>query len=188
MRIDSPGGCKAIRSSACVAHRAAFAHSSVVRAFSAMELSDSRAAVLVDCAVFCRGHSARGRDAADAWAAEKRGLGIVHHLYRLRADDCNLPLWRKVDQEQAGIDGSGCGQGDSLFVVSPGEKTLLIDGGGAFSGFPGHEERNGVHPGKQVEREILSENTAETMRSDVLKIGHHSSKNLKDWRMRACLS
>jgi len=28
------------------------------------------------------------------------------------------------------------GQGDSLFVVSPGGKTLLIDGGGAFGGFP----------------------------------------------------
>jgi competence protein ComEC len=29
------------------------------------------------------------------------------------------------------------GQGDSLFVVSPGGKTLLIDGGGAFGGFAG---------------------------------------------------
>jgi len=30
---------------------------------------------------------------------------------------------------------------------------------------------------KQVEREILSENSAEAMRADVLKIGHHGSKN-----------
>jgi competence protein ComEC len=29
------------------------------------------------------------------------------------------------------------GPGDSLFVVSPGGKTLLIDGGGAFGGFAG---------------------------------------------------
>jgi len=42
------------------------------------------------------------------------------------------------------------GQGDSLFVVSPGGKTLLIDGGGAFSGFPGHEEHNGVDPGEEA--------------------------------------
>jgi len=42
------------------------------------------------------------------------------------------------------------GQGDSLFVVSPGGKTLLIDGGGAFGGFPGHEERNGVDPGEEA--------------------------------------
>jgi competence protein ComEC len=42
------------------------------------------------------------------------------------------------------------GQGDSLFVVSPGGKTLLIDGGGAFGSFPGHEERNGVDPGEKA--------------------------------------
>ena len=30
---------------------------------------------------------------------------------------------------------------------------------------------------KQVEREILSENGPEAMRADVLKIGHHGSKN-----------
>src|SRR5437660_10391063 len=32
---------------------------------------------------------------------------------------------------------------------------------------------------KQVEREILSENSAEAMRADVLKIGHHGGKNAK---------
>jgi len=42
------------------------------------------------------------------------------------------------------------GQGDSLLVVSPGGKTLLIDGGGAFGGFPGHEEQQGVDPGEEA--------------------------------------
>ena len=42
------------------------------------------------------------------------------------------------------------GQGDSLLVVTPGGKTLLIDGGGAFGGFPGHEEHNGVDPGEEA--------------------------------------
>src|SRR6267154_516764 len=42
------------------------------------------------------------------------------------------------------------GQGDSLLVVSPGGKTLLIDGGGAFGGFPGHEEHNGIDPGEEA--------------------------------------
>ncbi len=41
-------------------------------------------------------------------------------------------------------------QGDSLFVVTPGGKTLLIDGGGAFGGFSGSEERNGVDPGEEA--------------------------------------
>ena len=42
------------------------------------------------------------------------------------------------------------GQGDSLFVVSPGGKTLLIDGGGAFIGFLGREEHYGVDPGEEA--------------------------------------
>jgi competence protein ComEC len=42
------------------------------------------------------------------------------------------------------------GQGDSLFVVSPTGKTSLIDGGGAFGGFPGHEEARGSDPGEEA--------------------------------------
>jgi competence protein ComEC len=42
------------------------------------------------------------------------------------------------------------GQGDSLFVVSPSGKTLLIDGGGAFGGFTGHQQNNGIDPGEEA--------------------------------------
>jgi beta-lactamase superfamily II metal-dependent hydrolase len=42
------------------------------------------------------------------------------------------------------------GQGDSLFVVSPGGKTLLIDGGGAFGGYSTREEALGVDPGEEA--------------------------------------
>jgi competence protein ComEC len=42
------------------------------------------------------------------------------------------------------------GQGDSLLVVSPGGKTLLIDGGGAFGGFPGQEQVRGIDPGEEA--------------------------------------
>jgi competence protein ComEC len=55
--------------------------------------------------------------------------------------------WTKGKLELTVLD---VGQGDSLFVVSPGGKTLLIDGGGAFGGFPGHEGHNGVDPGEEA--------------------------------------
>jgi len=55
--------------------------------------------------------------------------------------------WSKGQLEVTVLD---VGQGDSLFVVSPGGKTMLIDGGGAFGGFPGHEEHQGVDPGEEA--------------------------------------
>ncbi len=55
--------------------------------------------------------------------------------------------WSKGKLEVTILD---VGQGDSLFVVSPGGKILLIDGGGAFGGFPGHEEQQGVDPGEEA--------------------------------------
>jgi competence protein ComEC len=44
------------------------------------------------------------------------------------------------------------GQGDSLFVVSPQGKTLLIDGGGAFGGFAARqlEKGNAIDPGEEA--------------------------------------
>jgi competence protein ComEC len=42
------------------------------------------------------------------------------------------------------------GQGDSLFVVFPAGKAMVIDGGGAFGGFPGHEQNYGIDPGEEA--------------------------------------
>jgi competence protein ComEC len=57
------------------------------------------------------------------------------------------PQWHRGKMELTVLD---VGQGDSLFLVSPGGKTLLIDGGGAFAGFPGKPERNGIDPGEEA--------------------------------------
>jgi beta-lactamase superfamily II metal-dependent hydrolase len=55
--------------------------------------------------------------------------------------------WAKGKLE---VDVLDVGQGDSLFVVSPGGKTLLIDGGGAFGGFPAREQNFGIDPGEEA--------------------------------------
>jgi competence protein ComEC len=57
------------------------------------------------------------------------------------------PVWSAGKLETTILD---VGQGDSLFVVSPRGRTLLIDGGGAFGGFPGQEQRNGIDPGEEA--------------------------------------
>jgi competence protein ComEC len=55
--------------------------------------------------------------------------------------------WSKGKLEVSVLD---VGQGDSIFVVSPGGKTLLIDGGGAFSGFQGQEQNFRIDPGEEA--------------------------------------
>ena len=57
------------------------------------------------------------------------------------------PRWSVGKLELTVLD---VGQGDSLFVVSPHGRTLLIDGGGAFGGFPGREQHNGIDPGEEA--------------------------------------
>jgi competence protein ComEC len=57
------------------------------------------------------------------------------------------PKWSKGKLEVSVLD---VGQGDSIFVVSPAGKTLLIDGGGAFSGFQGQEKNFGIDPGEEA--------------------------------------
>jgi len=57
------------------------------------------------------------------------------------------PTWSRNKLELTVLD---VGQGDSLLVVTPSGKTLLIDGGGAFAGFNGREEHNGMDPGEEA--------------------------------------
>jgi competence protein ComEC len=57
------------------------------------------------------------------------------------------PQWARGKLEVTVLD---VGQGDSLFVVSPGGKTMLIDGGGMFAGFQGSEQHRGSDPGEEA--------------------------------------
>jgi competence protein ComEC len=57
------------------------------------------------------------------------------------------PKWAAGKLEVSVLD---VGQGDSLFVVSPAGKTLLIDAGGAFGGYAGREETFGIDPGEEA--------------------------------------
>jgi len=61
-----------------------------------------------------------------------------------------FPFGSRWEREKLEVTILDVGQGDSLFVVFPRGKTMLIDGGGAFSGFPGHEEHNGIDPGEEA--------------------------------------
>jgi competence protein ComEC len=84
---------------------------------------------------FWRGWAARG--SAGALALSTLAIAIYPFA----------PRWSAGKLELTVLD---VGQGDSLFVESPHGRSLLIDGGGAFGGFPGREEHNGIDPGEEA--------------------------------------
>lgn len=60
------------------------------------------------------------------------------------------PFPARVDRGDLEVEVLDVGQGDSILVISPKGSTLLIDGGGRFSGFRGHEEAPGLDPGEEA--------------------------------------
>ena len=60
------------------------------------------------------------------------------------------PFPAAVERGALEVDVLDVAQGDSILVISPKGSTLLIDGGGKFAGFRGHEEMPGPDPGEEA--------------------------------------
>ena len=88
-----------------------------------------------------RYQTARARRLAFAFTASLVLTAVVVATYPF------APAWTPGRLELNVLD---VGQGDSLFLVSPKGRTLLIDGGGAFAGFPGESGHNSPDPGEEA--------------------------------------
>jgi competence protein ComEC len=60
------------------------------------------------------------------------------------------PFPARIHRGDLEMDVIDVGQGDSILLISPRGSTLLIDGGGSFGGFRGHEEARGPDPGEEA--------------------------------------
>ncbi len=104
----------------------------------ALELSRAGSARMADDIVFRGGDISCGRAAIEhcrlsRWLARGSAMALLAAAVVI-ATFPFPPIWHRGEMELTVLD---VGQGDSLFLISPGGKTLLIDGGGAFGGFPG---------------------------------------------------
>jgi competence protein ComEC len=90
--------------------------------------------------------TARGSSFWHRWAS-RSAAGVLAVSALTIAIYPFAPRWSEGKLELTVLD---VGQGDSLFVVSPHGRTLLIDGGGAFAGFPGQKVHSGIDPGEEA--------------------------------------
>jgi competence protein ComEC len=82
------------------------------------------------------------------------------------------PVWSPGKLELSVLD---VGQGDSLFVVSPHGKAMLVDGGGAFGGFGG-QNNHGMDPGEEAVSAYLWSRGFQSI--DVLALTHAHQDHL----------
>ena len=170
LRTCFTGSGKTAGSTADVGHDAARAYRAVVRTISSLELPHFGATRLANCDI-SRGRRASGNDGACCARVARKGLPLTAGIFALSALAIAVfpfaPRWSAENLELTVLD---VGQGDSLFVVSPHGKTMLIDGGGAFGGFPGREEHNGIDPGEEAVSPFLWSRGFQKL--DVLALTH----------------
>ena len=88
----------------------------------------------------------RGIHLRSRWPARTAGMVLAASAAAIATFPFS-PSWSRGKLELTVLD---VGQGDSLLVISPRGKTMLIDAGGTFGGFSGHEEHNGPDPGEDA--------------------------------------
>jgi hypothetical protein len=122
----------------------------MARAISAMELSHSRAVCVAHRGVSC-GRRVFGSDFPQLKLLARMGLSVRGCGFGTeRPHHCNISFCAALVGRKAGIDGLGCGARRFVVCCFAAWKNMLIDGGGAFGGFPGREEHNGIDPGEEA--------------------------------------
>jgi beta-lactamase superfamily II metal-dependent hydrolase len=121
-----------------------------VRAGAAIELSHTGSVAFGNDYFFNNAGGRRGMFAPAIRRAQADDMELVGVLAAAGIVIATYPFSPRIAAGKLELTVLDVGQGDSLFVVSPMGETLLIDGGGAFGGFPGHEETRGSDPGEEA--------------------------------------
>ena len=82
------------------------------------------------------------------------------------------PFRPSLNRDQLEVTVLDVAQGDSILVVSPRGSTLLIDGGGAFTGFRGEKEHAGSDPGEEAVSTYLWSRGIQRLDAVALTHGH----------------
>src|SRR6266404_3087799 len=96
----------------------------MVRAFSTVELPDSRAAVVADRGVFRRGCSTCGDDALEAVTGVQIEVEPICGLGNVRPGGGGFPVWIAMVQREIGSDNFGCRPGRFAFCRIAGRQNI----------------------------------------------------------------
>jgi len=100
------------------------------------------------------------------------GLAALAELLVVAALIATFPFPPRWTRGALELDALDVGQGDSLFLISPRGHTLLIDGGGAFTGFAGREAHSGPDPGEDAVSPYLWSRGFQRLDTVALTHGH----------------